>query len=90
MRKFLVKIWAYDHYASFEVKADDIDGLIFPGGFGTLDGDNIANMASAFNYLKTQFDLIFVITHLDTIKDFMDYLLPVNVEDNGFSKVVYN
>ena len=23
MRKFLVKIWAYDHYASFDVKADD-------------------------------------------------------------------
>jgi len=23
MRKFLVKIWAYDHYASFEVKAED-------------------------------------------------------------------
>ena len=23
MRKFLVKIWAYDHAASFEVKAED-------------------------------------------------------------------
>ena len=23
MTKFLVKIWAYDHYASFDVKADD-------------------------------------------------------------------
>ena len=23
MRKFLVKIWAYDHTASFEVKAED-------------------------------------------------------------------
>ena len=23
MRKFLVKIWAYDHYASFEVEAAD-------------------------------------------------------------------
>ena len=23
MRKFLVKIWAYDHYASFEVEAED-------------------------------------------------------------------
>jgi hypothetical protein len=23
MAKFTVKIWAYDHYASFEVKADD-------------------------------------------------------------------
>ena len=23
MRKFLVKIWAYDHYASFELEAED-------------------------------------------------------------------
>ena len=23
MRKFLVKIWAYDHYAAFEVEAED-------------------------------------------------------------------
>ena len=23
MRKFLVKIWAYDHYASFDVEAED-------------------------------------------------------------------
>jgi len=23
MRKFLVKIWAYDHYTSFEVEAED-------------------------------------------------------------------
>ena len=23
LKKFLVKIWAYDHYASFEVEADD-------------------------------------------------------------------
>ena len=23
MRKFLIKIWAYDHYASFEVEAED-------------------------------------------------------------------
>ena len=23
MRKFTVKIWAYDHYASFDVEAED-------------------------------------------------------------------
>ena len=23
MRKFLVKIWAYDHYASFKIEAED-------------------------------------------------------------------
>jgi len=64
--------------------------LVIDEGFGTLDTDNLSNMKGAFEYLKTRFDSVFIISHLDTIKDFMDYLLPVNVGDDGFSKVVYN
>ena len=63
--------------------------LVIDEGFGTLDADNLSNMKGAFEYLKTRFDSLFIISHLDTIKDFMDYLLPVSVEDN-FSKVTYN
>jgi DNA repair exonuclease SbcCD ATPase subunit len=64
--------------------------LVIDEGFGTLDTDNLSNMKGAFDYLKTRFDSVFIISHLDTIKDFMDYLLPVNVGEDGFSKVVYN
>ena len=64
--------------------------LVIDEGFGTLDTDNLSNMKGAFEYLKTRFDSVFIISHLDTIKDFMDYLLPVNVGDDGFSKVIYN
>ncbi len=64
--------------------------LVIDEGFGTLDTDNLSNMKGAFEYLKTRFDSVFIISHLDTIKDFMDYLLPINVDENGFSKVVYN
>ena len=64
--------------------------LVIDEGFGTLDTDNLSNMKGAFEYLKTRFDSVFIISHLDTIKDFMDYLLPVNVGNDGFSKVVYN
>jgi exonuclease SbcC len=64
--------------------------LVIDEGFGTLDTDNLSNMKGAFEYLKTRFDSVFIISHLDTIKDFMDYLLPVNVSDDGFSKVIYN
>ena len=63
--------------------------LVIDEGFGTLDTDNLSNMKGAFEYLKTRFDSVFIISHLDTIKDFMDYLLPVNVED-GYSQVIYN
>jgi DNA repair exonuclease SbcCD ATPase subunit len=63
--------------------------LVIDEGFGSLDSDNIANMNGAFNYLKTQFDFVMIITHLDTIKDYMDTLIPINV-NNGYSKVSFN
>ena len=46
-------------------------------------------MQGAFQYLRTQFDFTMIITHLDTIKDYMDTLIPIEV-DNGISKVVFN
>jgi len=62
--------------------------IIVDEGFGSLDSDNIANMQGAFQYLRTQFDFVMVITHLDTIKDYMDLLIPIEVND-GLSSVVY-
>ena len=62
--------------------------IIVDEGFGALDSDNIANMQGAFQYLRTQFDFTMVITHLDTIKDYMDILIPIEV-DKGLSSVVY-
>ena len=62
--------------------------IIVDEGFGSLDSDNIANMQGAFLYLRTQFDFTMVITHLDTIKDYMDILIPIEV-DSGLSSVKY-
>ena len=61
--------------------------LVIDEGCGTLDGDNLANMGRALSQLKTQFDFIMVITHLDVVKDYMDTLVPIESVD-GFSKVV--
>ena len=63
--------------------------IIVDEGFGALDSDNIANMQGAFQYLRTQFDFVMIITHLDTIKDYMDILIPIEV-NNGISKVIYS
>jgi len=62
--------------------------IIVDEGFGALDSESVANMEGAFNYLKTQFDFVMIITHLDTIKDYMDTLIPINV-NNGLSKVTF-
>jgi len=63
--------------------------LVIDEGFGTLDSENLSNMKGAFDYLKTNFESVFIISHLDTIKDFMDHLLPINVE-NEYSSIVFN
>ena len=63
--------------------------IIVDEGFGALDSDNIANMQGAFQYLRTQFDFTMIITHLDTIKDYMDVLIPIEV-NNGLSKVIHS
>ena len=63
--------------------------LVIDEGFGSLDSENLSNMKGAFDYLKTQLQSEFIISHLDTIKDFMDYLLPINVND-GYSSIIYN
>ncbi len=63
--------------------------IIVDEGFGALDSDNIANMQGAFQYLRTQFDFVMIITHLDTIKDYMDILIPIEV-NKGLSKVIFS
>jgi DNA repair exonuclease SbcCD ATPase subunit/3',5'-cyclic AMP phosphodiesterase CpdA len=57
-------------------------------GFGCADRDNLAAMSTLFGYLKTQFDFIWIISHLDGMKDMVDKHIEIKKE-NGFSKVTY-
>jgi exonuclease SbcC len=57
-------------------------------GFGCADSDHLGQMGALFNYLKHQFDFIWVISHLDQMRDMVDNQVEIKKE-NGFSKVVY-
>lgn len=57
-------------------------------GFGCADSDHLGQMGALFNYLKHQFDFIWVISHLDQMRDMVDGQVEIKKE-NGFSKVVY-
>ena len=57
-------------------------------GFGCADSDHLGQMGALFNYLKHQFDFIWVISHLDQMRDMVDTRLEIKKE-NGYSKVVY-
>ena len=57
-------------------------------GFGCADSDHLGQMGALFNYLKHQFDFIWIISHLDQMRDMVDNRIEIK-KDNGFSKVVY-
>jgi DNA repair exonuclease SbcCD ATPase subunit len=62
--------------------------LVLDEGFGTLDGHNLPSMYTLFTYLKSTFDFIMVISHLDSLKDMVDKQIEV-VQIGNFSKVVF-
>ena len=62
--------------------------LAIDEGFGNLDSDNLNSMFMLFEYLKTEFDFILVISHLDALKDAADGLFEINIS-NGFSKIKF-
>jgi len=55
-------------------------------GFGCADSDHLGQMGSLFTYLKHQFEFIWVISHLDQLRDMVDEHLEIKKE-NGFSKI---
>lgn len=62
--------------------------LAIDEGFGTLDGDNLASMFTLFSFLKSNFDFILIVSHIDTLKDAVDSQIEIKKEGN-FSKVVF-
>jgi len=62
--------------------------LALDEGFGTLDPDNLASMFTLFSVLKNNFDFVFVISHLDALKDAVDKRIEIKREGN-FSLVKY-
>jgi DNA repair exonuclease SbcCD ATPase subunit len=63
--------------------------LALDEGFGVLDSENINNMHMFLDYLKSRFDFILIISHLDAMKDVVDTALEVKKDNDGFSVVQY-
>ena len=60
--------------------------LVIDEGFGTLDSENLQSLFMLFTYLKTQFDFVMVISHIDSMRDVVDGLIEIKKE-RGFSQV---
>jgi DNA repair exonuclease SbcCD ATPase subunit/predicted phosphodiesterase len=61
--------------------------LIIDEGLGTLDADNKSSLFMLFEVLRTQFDFIFLISHVDVVRDLATDLIEIDRKD-GFSKIV--
>jgi DNA repair exonuclease SbcCD ATPase subunit/DNA repair exonuclease SbcCD nuclease subunit len=57
-------------------------------GFGSLDSDNFNSLYLLFDYLKTQFDFIVTISHIDKTRDMVDKIIDIN-KVGGFSHIQY-
>ncbi len=57
-------------------------------GWGTMDATNLSSVSNLFSHLKTQFDFVWIISHLDVMKDMVDNRVEIRKE-NGFSKVSF-
>lgn len=62
--------------------------LVIDEGFGTLDNENLTSLYMLFSYLKTQFDFVMIISHIDSMRDVVDTLMEIKKE-NGFSRVKF-
>ena len=62
--------------------------LVIDEGFGTLDSENLQSLFMLFTYLKTQFDFVMIISHIDSMRDVVDGLVEIK-KVNGFSNVKF-
>jgi DNA repair exonuclease SbcCD ATPase subunit len=63
--------------------------LVIDEGFGTLDSENLTSLYMLFSYLKTQFDFVMIISHIDSMRDVVDSLLEVKKDSEGFSHIKF-
>lgn len=83
-QKFIGSIAIRDalHYVSCLVKPSF---CIIDEGFGTLDEEKVLDIGIAVNYLKNKYKNVFILTHKNEIKDFVDHVIMVSKTHNGLA-----
>ena len=60
--------------------------LAIDEGFGNMDSDNLNSVYMLFQYLKSQFQFAFIVSHIESMRDTVDSLLEIT-KVNGFSEL---
>ena len=61
--------------------------FIIDEGFGKLDPQNLEAVSRMFDYLRTQFDHVIVISHSELMKDMVDNMIEITTDDEGYAHV---
>ncbi|MCK9430183.1 MAG: hypothetical protein M0R17_09285, partial [Candidatus Omnitrophica bacterium] len=88
MEKFLLSVAVRIALANYS-SLSKTNFLIIDEGFGNLDSDNVNSLVQLFEYLKTMFDWVFIVSHLTTIRDMVDSALEVR-KDGLYSTLYMN
>ena len=62
--------------------------LIIDEGFGNLDSENLQSLEQLFEYLKTEYDFVMIVSHIDVMKDMVDELIEIDTT-SGHSLIQY-
>jgi len=60
--------------------------LAIDEGFGNMDSDNLNSVYMLFQYLKSQFQFAFIVSHIESMRDTVDSLLEIT-KIKGFSNI---
>jgi len=56
-------------------------------GFSTLDANNMSTINQLLQYLKTRFDNVIIISHMDGMRDMCDNIMDINKDEYGYSSI---
>ena len=56
-------------------------------GFGTLDSENINHMNMLLGYLKSKFENVLIISHIESMQDITNNVINITKNEKGYSSI---
>ena len=60
--------------------------LVIDEGWSCLDSENLGNIGTIINYIKSQYEHVIIISHLEELRNQADYIINIE-KNNGYSHI---
>ena len=61
--------------------------FVIDEGIGTLDSENINHMNQLLGYLKTKFENVLIISHIESMQDITNNVINIHKNERGYSSI---